>query len=106
MPSPAAPPDQATSTAADEEDEPVEKGDKRGFACIDGRLEVSMEYYDEMLNRSLELKDELTAEQAMKNLVQHFGRFHSDGEKKALCRVVRHIVYSTGIKFVKGSGQR
>lgn len=79
--------------------------EKRELTIIDGRVTVSVEYYNEMRNRSLEMRDKFAAGQAMKSLIQQYGHFYSVGERKKLCRVIWHIVHSTGIEFVRRDEQ-
>ena len=61
-----------------------------------------MEYYNEMRNRSWEMRDKFTAGQAMKSLIQHYGHFYSGGEKITLqshlahCALYGHWVRETG----------
>lgn len=75
----------------------LDEKDKREITIIDGRVNVSTEYYSEMRDRALEMRDKFTAGQSMEILMQRYGGGYSAKERKALGKVVWHIVHSTGI---------
>jgi hypothetical protein len=77
----------------------------RGLTIVGGRLNVSMEFYHEIRGGALELRDSSTADQAMERLLQRFGQDCSEQEQTALCKVVGHVVRSTGLSFLNDTGR-
>ena len=78
---------------------------RRGLTIVGGRLNVSMEFYHEIRGGALELRDSSTADQAMERLLQRFGQDCSEQEQTALCKVVGHVVRSTGLSFLNDPGR-
>ena len=76
--------------------------EKQEITIIDGRVNTSTEFYSEIRDHALEMRDKFTAGQTMKILMQRCGGGYSAEERKALGKVVWHIVHSTGIGFGRG----